>query len=70
MVLLATVWLAAAVTIVSASTSRPTWTRDLVKKSTLSAIPRGWEMVDTPIPEHHTVTLQIGVKQDRFSTLR
>ena len=63
----------ATATLISATplkgSSRPDAKRDLVKKHAHVEVPRDWEMLDIPIEDHHTISLQIGLKQANFDGL-
>ncbi|KAF8321188.1 subtilisin-like protein [Clavulina sp. PMI_390] len=45
------------------------WARSHEKKSSLKEVPRGWEQLDEPVREDHTITLNIGLKQLKFAQL-
>lgn len=42
---------------------------DFVKKHVHAQVPQGWEMLNVPLEDHHTISLQIGLKQANFDGL-
>jgi tripeptidyl-peptidase I len=73
MVLAGVFWMVVATTttFVSATPVKgsPVAKRDLVKKHVHAQVPRDWEMLDIPLEDHHTISLQIGLKQANFDGL-